>query len=308
MTDTFIELTEEAFDAQYSLRTNHINPHPGWAYGENGGCLFETYGEELAFVRSQDPRTVWTLTDGDDGDQYLLSGFHLVNRIAYLISTSPVPEGTTIQVHIPMQPEQAAEATAHTPEPWKHYPSRLVDSSLWKAQVQPPESEPCSPCAGYGITKEESEANARRICAAVNACKGISTEALERGMIAKLRHLLGELVSAAGDLDAAIDGATDKFDAERGKLTPVLRAGQAVLDGAELDLHELLAARGQIALGWSIEDVQEVRPDLTGDQAWEVLQEAERKHDAMMGISWDTLEILADELFGPAPETATEEE
>jgi len=156
--------------------------------------------------------------------------------------------------------------------------------------------------------KAEQSANARRICAAVNACKGIGTEALKRGIIAEMRHVLGELLTAACDLDAAIDGATDEFDAERSRLNTVIHTAQAVFDGGmELDLHELLAARHKIAAIWCIEDVQAVRPDLTDDQAWEVLQDAQRKHDAMMGISWDTLEILAEDLFGPAPETAEEE-
>jgi hypothetical protein len=116
MTDTIIELSEDAFAAQYPLRTNHLNPTAGWAYGQGAGCLFETYGEELAFVRDQDPRTVWTLIDGDDGDQYVLSGFHLVNRIGYLVSTVPVPEGTTIQVRIPMQPEDEFGPAPETAE------------------------------------------------------------------------------------------------------------------------------------------------------------------------------------------------
>ena len=301
MTSTIIELAEEAFAAQYKLRTNPLNPHAGWAKGEGAGCLFETYGDELAFVREQDPRTVWTLSDGGDGGQYVVSGFHLVNRLGYLVSTLPVPEGTTIRVHIPMPSEETAEATAHTAEPWfaqrSDHPGGLL--------IKPIPGQVVAQCDEV----PEMEANARRICAAINACKGISTEALERGIVAEWRHVLGELLTAAGDLDAAIDGATDQFDAQCAKLTPALRAGQAVLDGGtEIDLHELPANRRQIAAIWCIEDVQEVRPDLTGDQAWEVLQEAERKHDAMMGISWDTLEILAEDLFGPAPETADEEE
>ena len=48
-------------------------------------------------------------------------------------------------------------------------------------------------------------------------------------------------------------------------------------DPAEIDVHVLLAPRRQIASIWSIEDVQEVRPDLTDDQAWEVLQQVERE-------------------------------
>ena len=103
MTSTLIEMSEDDFDKQYPLLKNHLNPDATWIYGEGPGCLFETYGEELEFVRQQAPATVWTLVDGDDGDQYLLSGFHFVNRIGYLVSTVPVPEDIDIQVHIPME-------------------------------------------------------------------------------------------------------------------------------------------------------------------------------------------------------------
>jgi hypothetical protein len=119
MTDTPVEITEEEFDARYPLLTNHLNPHASWAFGDGPGCLFETYGEELAFVRQQDPRTVWTLVDGDEGDQYLASGLHFVNRIGYLVSTVPVPDDIDIQVHIPMQAADQEEPviTQRTPQP-----------------------------------------------------------------------------------------------------------------------------------------------------------------------------------------------
>jgi len=96
-------MTEDEFDAAWGprLRRNHLNPHASWAYGDGPGCLFETYGEELAFVQQQDPASVWTYMDGDDGDLYVVSGFHFVNRIGYLISTEPIPDGTEIEVHIP---------------------------------------------------------------------------------------------------------------------------------------------------------------------------------------------------------------
>lgn len=95
------QMTEDDFDKLYPLITNHINPNASWAFGDGPGCLFETYGEELAFVRSRDPRTIWTLVDGgDDDNQYVISGFHLVNRIGYLISTVPFPEDATIEVPI----------------------------------------------------------------------------------------------------------------------------------------------------------------------------------------------------------------
>ena len=109
MTTTTIEMTEDEFDDRYPLVVNHLNPNASWGSGEGTGCLFETYGEELAYVRRQDPRTVWTFVDGDDGNQYLVSGFHLVNRIGYLVSTVAVPEGADIEVRIPMQDDPAPE-------------------------------------------------------------------------------------------------------------------------------------------------------------------------------------------------------
>jgi hypothetical protein len=109
MTQTSKDLSEDEFDERYPLIPNHLNPSAGWALGEGSGCLFETYGDELDFVRRQDPRTIWTLLDGDDGDLHLASGYHLINRIGYLISTVLVPEGVNIEVHIPMQTDEDAD-------------------------------------------------------------------------------------------------------------------------------------------------------------------------------------------------------
>ena len=88
---------------------------------------------------------------------------------------------------------------------------------------------------------------------------------------------------------------------------PALR--QAVMapveDGgvrSHLDLNRLHTARKEIATVWMIDDVLEVRPDLTGEQAWDVLREAERRHDATIGINWDVLHYHAQSLFGDAPE------
>lgn len=98
-----IELREDEFDDRYPLLTNHLNVSAGWCIGEHRGCMFETFGEEYAFLLQQDKRCVWTWLDGDDGDMYVISGLHFVNRIGYLISKHPVPEGTTIEVHVPRQ-------------------------------------------------------------------------------------------------------------------------------------------------------------------------------------------------------------
>ncbi|MCA9096640.1 MAG: hypothetical protein KDA68_24335, partial [Planctomycetaceae bacterium] len=63
MTVTCIELTAEEFERDYPLQLNNLNSRAPWG-DERGGSLFETYGEELEFVRQQNPRSVWTLIDG----------------------------------------------------------------------------------------------------------------------------------------------------------------------------------------------------------------------------------------------------
>ena len=100
MTNTFIEITAQEFEDQYPVITNHLDDNASWALDDQPGCMFETFGEELEFVRQQDPRTIWTLMQGDDDVDYLLSGYHLVNRIGYLISTVPVPDGIDTQVRL----------------------------------------------------------------------------------------------------------------------------------------------------------------------------------------------------------------
>lgn len=69
------------------------------------------------------------------------------------------------------------------------------------------------------------------------------------------------------------------------------------------NIHSILAQNGQIAFIWSIADVQQVRPDFTAEQAWEVLATAQRQHDAEFGINWLTLECIAEEMFGAANAT-----
>ena len=74
----------DAWDKKYQPIENHFDPKEG--------CKFETYGEELDFVLKiayTEPARIWTLVDGDDGNLYIASGYHLVNRIAYFITHNP---------------------------------------------------------------------------------------------------------------------------------------------------------------------------------------------------------------------------
>lgn len=74
---------------------------------------------------------------------------------------------------------------------------------------------------------------------------------------------------------------------------------------ADIDIHALLETRQQIAIVWSIEDVQHQRPDLTDEQAWDVLQQCKRAHDCNYGFTWDLIDYVADDLY-PEPPTAEE--
>lgn len=66
-----------------------------------------------------------------------------------------------------------------------------------------------------------------------------------------------------------------------------------------INFHELLANRKMIAAIWCIDDVRFIRPDLSDEQAWEVLEQVGQKHDCDLGISWTTIECWAEELFPP---------
>jgi hypothetical protein len=49
---------------------------------------FETYGEEVEFVKAQDPRYVWTNIQGDYSD-LIVAGYAYVNRLQYYITEIP---------------------------------------------------------------------------------------------------------------------------------------------------------------------------------------------------------------------------
>jgi len=55
-----------------------------------GSFGLETYGKDLAIICRHDPAFVWTVVDGDTGDdQWIVPGVHYVNRVCYLISEIP---------------------------------------------------------------------------------------------------------------------------------------------------------------------------------------------------------------------------
>lgn len=61
------------------------------------------------------------------------------------------------------------------------------------------------------------------------------------------------------------------------------------------DYKEL--GREYIQICWHVSDVQEIRPDLTEDEAYRVLLEVLSEHDSRVGINWDVIEEMASVLY-----------
>ncbi len=53
----------------------------------------------------------------------------------------------------------------------------------------------------------------------------------------------------------------------------------------------------QIAILWSIEDVQENHPLLSNEEAFNVLEAIKKNHDAGIGINWDTIDVWVHQLY-----------
>ena len=79
-------ITWKRFDRDFQFVKNHIDNNASF-----DGCAFETYGEELAFVKTMvDQNRVMTIVDADNDRTAVLPGFRLVNRINYLITEKPI--------------------------------------------------------------------------------------------------------------------------------------------------------------------------------------------------------------------------
>ena len=93
------QLTEEQWFEQLKPIPNHIDDNASFNDGEHG-YMFETYGEELEFIKAQEPNRIWTYADGDDGGTYICDGYHVVNRIGYFVTTVPYDDKQYYQITI----------------------------------------------------------------------------------------------------------------------------------------------------------------------------------------------------------------
>ena len=126
------------------------------------------------------------------------------------------------------------QAVTHAPEPWEHRDNGLIYGQCRENDVEAPivcDVIEDSAMQALGMLSPVEEANARRICAAVNACKGIGTEALEQGiireMLVRLKTLLVQI-----DEDVPTDITTRHFAEAYDEASAALRA--AVETGAKI--------------------------------------------------------------------------
>jgi hypothetical protein len=87
-----IEIEEQEWFDTYKPVTNHLDDTASL-----GGIMFETYGEELDYVLNAPKKNVWTYLDGDGGI-YIINGYHLVNRLGYIVTEVPWLQDVTIVI------------------------------------------------------------------------------------------------------------------------------------------------------------------------------------------------------------------
>jgi hypothetical protein len=96
------KLTEEQFDELFTTVENHLDTNAGWS-----GSMFETFGEELEYVKmkAKSGNNVWTLVEGDDDTMYISNGMRLVNRMGYFITREEWEEETDVEIDMTMEDE-----------------------------------------------------------------------------------------------------------------------------------------------------------------------------------------------------------
>ena len=116
-------------------------------------------------------------------------------------------------------------------------------------------------------------------------------------------HLFwGVLEVEAESEEEAREIAAEDFQVNWSDSELLERDTQIVTENGPARAPRVITLRSSI----DIDDVKEVRPDLTDPQACEVLEGVE--HYCEGSVTWDELKWIADELFPDAPQSHEEEE
>lgn len=102
MTGFDLHYTDDEFADRYTLVRNTLNPTAGWRPAGGAGYLFTGTGPEGHWLRSRDPRSVWTWVPAPDaGHTLLVSGTGTAHALGYVVTTAPVPHRVRITVTLP---------------------------------------------------------------------------------------------------------------------------------------------------------------------------------------------------------------
>ena len=79
------------FVKKYKPFKNEINPNESY-----NGFLFETYGTDLTFITSSEfhVRQIWTLISAENEEEYIIPGYHIINREGYFLTEKPWEDGS----------------------------------------------------------------------------------------------------------------------------------------------------------------------------------------------------------------------
>jgi hypothetical protein len=104
-TTNIIALRPDEFIEKYQPIPNHIRPDAsceGWTGNvEDNGILFQTYGEEKAFVFSQPKNLVWSYVEGKKNGIYITNAFvDWKTPIGYLVCRVPYNVASDIEVEV----------------------------------------------------------------------------------------------------------------------------------------------------------------------------------------------------------------
>lgn len=115
----------------------------------------------------------------------------------------------------------------------------------------------------------------------------------KRATLAELRQEQAEAEARKTDLDELPDYVAGRVGDLCGMDTETLEHALSILK----DEHRRRDNATVHFNIWHLEDVKSRRPDLSDDQCREVLTALEHRHDAEIGINWDVIDAIADDLF-----------
>lgn len=80
MANSATTMSEDEWWEQFRPIRNHFDP-----YASFEGCMFETYGAEIEWVRKQPATRICTIIEVDDV-RCIANGFHRINAFGYLVT------------------------------------------------------------------------------------------------------------------------------------------------------------------------------------------------------------------------------